>query len=126
MKNRRNRMMCYNRRKKERTMHQDQMVEDFRLDDAGTPTGGTTRSVGIEIAWQDGPLVSGGAVGEPNGARVEGLIAAAVNRLRFYQSTRFSCRENEQTTHKLEEALDWLNRRSSDRQARGVKGTHEV
>jgi hypothetical protein len=47
------------------------------LDVNGNPGGGVTDGVGIHIEWQDGPLGRGGDRSEPNGAFVEGVIAAA-------------------------------------------------
>ena len=96
------------------------------LDEDGNPAGGRTTGIGIDIRWQDGPL---GEVGsperkEPNGAFVEGVIAAALDRLRHYQLTKFNCRENSLAITKLEEALHWCQHRTADREARGVEGTH--
>lgn len=98
------------------------------LDAAGNPAGGCTIGTGIVIDWQNGPL---GAVGstdrkEPNGAFVEGVIAAAIDRLEFYQSGKFKCRENALAITKLEEALHWCDHRTSGRVERKVEGTHAV
>lgn len=69
---------------------------------------------------------AGGGVSElgPNGAFVEHVIEAAVNRLEFYQSTQFRCRENALAITKLEEALLWLGSRTARREAAGTEGTH--
>lgn len=101
-----------------------QLDEDHRLDDKGRPAGGTTRGRGITIEWQDGPLAADGIRTEPNGAFVEGVIAAAVGRLQFYNDGKFRCRENSLAITHLEEALHWLQHRTADREARGVEGTH--
>lgn len=92
----------------------------------GNPAGGTTVGLGIDIRWQAGPLGRGDDRKLPNGAFVEGVILAALDRLQFYQSTKFSCRENALAITKLEEALHWLQHRTEDRERRGVEGTHEV
>ncbi len=68
--------------------------EMHRLDDNGRPAGGNTYGVGIHITWQNGPLSVDGERHDPNGAFVEGVIAAAIGRMEFYQSTEFSCRDN--------------------------------
>jgi hypothetical protein len=94
-------------------------------DSEGRPAGGTTTGRGIEIHWQDGPLAVDGERKEPNGAFVEGVIAAALDRIEYYNSTQFRCRENSLAITKLEEALHWLDHRTKDREARGVEGTHE-
>lgn len=109
-----------------------QLIEQaHNTDDDGRPAGGFARGTGIEIEWQNGPLawVQGDTAGgrlEPNGAFVEGVIAAALGRLEYYQSTPFRCRENALAITKLEEALLWLGKRTADRIARGVEGTHEL
>jgi hypothetical protein len=107
-----------------------QQIESKHFEDAsGNPAGGLTEGVGFEIHWQDGPLawvqgdIAGGRL-ELNGAFVEGVIEAAADRLRFYQSGKFACRENALAITKLEEALHWLQHRTSEREARGVEGTH--
>lgn len=92
----------------------------------GKPAGGITTGIGIEINWQDGPLGRGADRKAPNGAFVEGVIAAAIDRLEFYNSGEFRCRENSLAITKLEEALHWLDHRTAEREARQVEGTHEV
>ncbi len=100
------------------------LTEDHRTND-GKPAGGRTAGVGIDITWQDGPLGRGAERTEPNGAFVEGVVQAAIGRLQFYQNNAFSCRENAIALTHLETALLWLEKRTADRDARGVEGTHE-
>lgn len=57
---------------------------------------------------------------------MKGIISAAIQRLEFFQKSKFNCRENAIAITKLEEALQWLNHRTKDREAREVEGTHEV
>lgn len=106
-------------------MRQKLDQQHLRSDD-GAPAGGTTTGLGLEITWQNGPLGRGAARKEPNGASVEGVIEAALGRLRFYQEGRFKCRENALAITKLEEALHWLDARTRDREARAVEGTHTL
>lgn len=97
------------------------------VDENGNPTGGKTTGTGIEINWQNGPLGRGADRKEPNGAFVEGVIAAAIDRIQFYQTAskgKFACRENALAITKLEEALHWCNHRTAAREARQVEGTH--
>lgn len=108
------------------------MLDNFRsanfVDPEGNPDGGYANGTGMRISWQAGPLGRGVDRIEPNGAFVETVIAAAKQRLDYYQTTaegRFSCRENALAITKLEEALHWLNARTAAREARGVEGTHE-
>lgn len=101
---------------------------EHRSDDSGMPAGGHTVGVGINIDWQTGPLGRDDDRQQPNGAFVEGVIEAALDRIRWYQETaggRFRCRENALAITDLESAQNWLNRRTADREARAVEGTHE-
>ncbi len=95
-------------------------------DENECPTGGRTTGRGIEVEWQNGPLNRGEERIEPNGAFVEGVIAAAIDRLEYFQASKFRCRENALAITKLEEALHWLDHRTADREAREVEGTHTV
>jgi len=93
-------------------------------DENGNPTGGGVSGTGMSIEWQDGPLGRGEERKEPNGAFVETVIAAAKQRIEFYQDSKFKCRENAVAITKLDEALMWLNKRTADREKREVEGTH--
>ena len=95
-------------------------------DPDGNPTGGTFEGTGLSIEWQNGPLGRGEDRKEPNGAFVETVIYAAKQRIEFYQSSKFNCRENAIAITKLEEALMWLNKRTADREERQVEGEHKV
>jgi len=104
-----------------------QIVGKHENDANGNPAGGVTTGVGIDIVWQNGPLGRGADRKEPNGAFVEGVIAAAIDRIQYYQTAnnaKFACRENALAITKLEEALLWLQKRTMDREARQVEGTH--
>jgi len=100
------------------------ITETHTLDQNGNPTGGTSAGTGIEIVWQNGPLGRGADRREPNGAFVEGVVQAAIGRLKFYQASKFACRENAIALTHLETALLWLQARTADREARDVEGTH--
>ena len=95
----------------------------------GNPTGGTVSSVGLDISWQDGPIdfdfETNTYLGGVNGAFVEDVILAAIQRLKFFNNGKFGCRENSCAITHLEEALMWLQRRHDDRVERGVQGKHE-
>lgn len=108
-------------------MHQRITVTNA-LDKDNNPAGGSVQGVGIAITWQDGPLGRGADRQEPNGAFVEGVIAATIQRLQFFQKAaggKFACRQNALAITKLEEALLWLEHRTVEREGRGVEGTHE-
>lgn len=93
-------------------------------DSNANPAGGHTEAVGIRVDWQNGPLVVDGERVEPNGAFVETVLAVALDRLNYYQSSKFHCPENAAAIAAIEVALDALDARTKDRQARGVEGTH--
>ena len=61
-----------------------------------------------------------------NGCFQEDLIEICIDRLRCFQSGEFACRENAIALTKLEEALMWLNKRTTDRVKRGVEGKSEI
>jgi hypothetical protein len=94
-------------------------------DEAGNPAGGTVKGIGIDVSWQNGPLAVDGVRKERNGAFVEDLIQAAIKRMEYYQASKFKCRENALAITKLEEALHWMNARTSRRTAEGTEGTHQ-
>lgn len=74
------------------------------------------------VVFQKGPIKENGV----NGCMNEDLIAMVIDRLESFQDSPFKCRENALAITKLEEALLWLRKRTMDREARGVEGTHEV
>ncbi len=97
------------------------------VDQDQNPTGGHVIGTGITIVWQNGPLGRGAERQEPNGAFVEDVIAAAHQRLSFYQTAsggRFACPENQRAMAHLEAAMDELKARTERREAAGTEGTH--
>ena len=104
---------------------QDKFTADNFNYDQGRPAGGTVNGAGLSIVWQNGPLNRGSERIEPNGAFVETVIAAVLQRIQYYQASTFSCRENSLAITKLEEALHWLNSRTARRDQQGTEGTHE-
>lgn len=92
---------------------------------AGKPAGGHATGVGMNILWQNGPLGRGEDRLAPNGAFVETVIAAAMQRIEFYQEAGFECAENAEAIYYLERALKVLDARTKGREAAGVEGTHE-
>jgi hypothetical protein len=96
------------------------------VDDNGNPHGGHAKGTGIDISWQRGPLGRNGDRVEPNGAFVEGVIAAAIDRIEFYQSSKFHCIENAVALGHLKAAAEVLQERTRERERREVEGTHTV
>lgn len=74
-----------------------------------------------DIRFQDGPINEYGV----NGISNEALLAVVEHRLQGFQSGEYACRENAVALTKLQEAMMWLQKRTRDRMARGVEGTHE-
>lgn len=100
-------------------------IVSHHFDDAdGNPAGGTTFAPGLCIGWQHGPLGRGDNRQEPNGCFVETVIAAAVDRLEYYQASRFNCAENADALRYLTLALAALESRTARRNAQNVEGTH--
>ncbi len=94
-----------------------QEIKSEHFNDAeGNPAGGRTTGTGIDINWQNGPLGRGLDRKEPNGAFVEGVIAAAIDRLEYYQASKFKCRENALAITMLEEALLWCQHWTANRE----------
>lgn len=101
------------------------IIEEHLKDESGVPTGGLTTGVGLNIQWQNGPLGRGEERIGANGAQVEDVLQAAIGRLQHFQSSKFGCRENAVALTHLETALLWLQKRSADREERGVEGTYQ-
>jgi hypothetical protein len=104
---------------------------EFGTDNKGNPTGGHTEmlvssdgelSNAIMINWQDGIILPDGV---QNGAFVEDVLEAARQRLLYFNSTRFRCRENSLAITKIEEALQWLDWRTRNRLSQGVENTYD-
>lgn len=95
-------------------------------DKDGNPAGGTVQGTGLRIKWQKGPLGSGLARKEPNGAFVEDVIEACAERIEFYQDGKFHCVENAVALGHLKAALEILDERTKARQDRNVEGTHII
>lgn len=107
----------------------------------GNPAGGRYSGMGMSVTWQDGPremvptVVDRAPDGTPtmedkiepaNGAFVEDVIYAAIQRLQFYQRSQFAHEKNAEAIVHLEDALGCLNDRTKERKERGVEGTHTV
>lgn len=95
-------------------------------DEQGNPVGGYSHGCGFTITWQAGPLGRGEHRKEPNGAFVEDIIAAAANRLQYYQNSKFASTYNRDALLALQAALTSLKERTEEREHREVEGTHAV
>ena len=88
-----------------------------RVEDRLTPP----PNIFAAISFQNGPVKEFGV----NGCHQEDLLAIVLDRLESFQKGPFRCRENALAITKIEEAMHWLNHRTSDRQAQGVEGTNQ-
>lgn len=97
------------------------------MDENDNPGGGVSSGLGFNISWQNGPLqLPDGNRRIPNGAFVEAIVYAAIDRIQLYQRSKFKCDENEAALFHLKNALEALETRTAGRTARGVEGTHNV
>ena len=76
----------------------------------------------INIKFQEGPVQEVGV----NGCQVEDVIVLLADRLRALNLPPYNTRETSLAITALEEAENWLHRRTRDRIGRGVEGTSAV
>jgi hypothetical protein len=81
-----------------------------------------TGAMGTRIEFQDGPINEAGV----NGLTQEVLLAIVADRLRSFQKGPYSSRYNALALTHIEDAQNWLNRRTLERMRRGVEGTHKA
>jgi len=72
-----------------------------------------------QVSFQNGPVKEFGV----NGLHQEDLLSIVIDRLQSFQAGEFKCRENALAITKIEEAMHWLNHRTTARRNRGVEGT---
>lgn len=104
---------------------QDKYFSQHWLDLNGNPAGGTSSGKGVCISWQNGPLAVSGERLEPNGAFVETVLSMVVDRINFYENSKFSSTFNREAIYHIQQALSFLDARTKDREKRGVEGTHK-
>lgn len=75
----------------------------------------------VHLPFQNGPIKEVGV----NGITQEALLEIVADRLRSFQAGPFSSRENAVALTHIETAQLWLHKRTLDRLARGVEGTHQ-
>lgn len=99
-------------------------VRGYNIVDGDDVLGGEVRGLGVQIDWQDGPA---GALREGlNGAFVEDVIEAAIERIECYETTKFACDENKAALHFLRQGLAALRGRMADRRQAGKLGENKV
>jgi uncharacterized protein (DUF1810 family) len=81
-------------------------------------------TVDVELRFQNGPINEDG--NGVNGITHEVLLAIVADRLRSFQQGPYASRYNALALTHIEEAQNWLNRRTLERMRRGVEGTHQI
>ena len=74
------------------------------------------------IEFQNGPIQEAGV----NGVSNEALLAIVIDRLESFQHGPFACEDNANALTAADVALQWLQRRTRERLARGVEGRSEA
>lgn len=69
--------------------------------------------------FQKGPIKENGV----NGCHQEDLLAIVIDRLQCFQAGEYACDDNQEALEHIEKAMECLNRRTEERQKRGVEGT---
>lgn len=77
---------------------------------------------GYSLLFQNGPIAEAGV----NGVTHEALLEILCDRLRGFQSGPYACADNAEALACMEQAQTALQRRTKERMARGVEGTHDV
>lgn len=119
------------------------LVADNKVDENANPTGGevllsvpsgpeTFHRV-LVVEWQNGPRGTGETNPDgspvllpPNGAFVEDVLWAALQRLEFFNAGKYRDRANSLAITHIEQALQALKDRQLERSHRNVEGKHEV
>lgn len=101
------------------------------IDEPDSEIGGGANHT-YEITDKDGKLITiipfqKGAVAEhgANGIRDVDLMQILRHRLVSFQNGDFKCEANEKMLYHICAALNWENKRTEDRENRGVEGTSE-
>lgn len=114
------------------------LVAENLVDENANPTGGRVTLVldentedqlpALRICWQHGPRGQQHTdeLLPPNGAFVEDVIWAALQRLEFFNEGKYRDRANSLAITHLEQALQALKDRQLERSHRNVEGKHEV
>jgi hypothetical protein len=95
---------------------------EYRIEATDDGSGKPNKIADHAISFQNGPIAEHGV----NGITQEVLLAIVADRLRSFQAGPFACRENALALTKVEEAMQWLQKRTLDRMRRGVEGRSVV
>lgn len=87
-----------------------------------TADGSTGFGAEQEVSFQHGPIAEVGV----NGITNEVLLAIVIDRLEGFQTSKYANVYNARALDRCRDALETLELRTREREARGVEGTHEV
>lgn len=114
------------------TIHQEGQSNEIRArnytDENGNPAGGYCSGPGLCIHWQDGPRGSApnATLNPANGAFVEDVILAAIQRLEFFERSQYAHPANADAIRACRAAIKSLHDRAIERKSRGVLGVNAV
>lgn len=91
---------------------------EYEIRLAATPAVETDKK--WRISFQNGPIKEAGF----NGISQEALLAIVIDRLRSFQAGQYAHAYNAGALTACEQAMDWLQKRTKERLARGVEGTN--
>lgn len=74
----------------------------------------------IEIKFQSGARKEAGE----NGTQLLDILVIVAERLEGFQKGKFRCRENAIALTRVQEAMLWLNARTSAREQKDIEGTN--
>ena len=74
------------------------------------------------VKFQEGTIEEFGI----NGCTQEDLLAIVIDRLECFQAGDYACIENQKALDAAQCSLEWLNRRTALREARGAEGTNKL
>lgn len=91
---------------------------------ANSETGETEiiNDVATDINFQNGSILEAGV----NGISGEALLAIVIDRLRCFQAGPYASNENMHAMVHATQCLEWLQKRTKNRLARGVEGTNQM
>jgi hypothetical protein len=95
-------------------------VNNFERNEDGWVTGGTSELTNTTINWQSGPVVDG----QYNGATIEEVLQAALDRLEAFQDSPAKCEENQAAIDFLDDALIALRDRTARRIRQVLEGSY--
>lgn len=107
---------------------QENIEAENKFDADGNPSGGAVAGNGLDVSWQQGPRGQPDTdeLLPPNGAFVEDVLWAALQRLEFFNESKYRDRANSIAITHIEQALQALKDRQIERSYRNVEGKHEV